>query len=397
MHSLFIWFRYWLVLPALVMLPSLELVADSGDDVPKAKLLYGQNLFKSPRMASGGSATAKSEIMENGKKLPVAQDFHGVAQYRIPQITQTAAGDLIVAVSARLSQPSDFGMSTTFFAKSKNRGKTWNYFRSNTDYSDEKRIGNNAGGFPLTQGTQDAVIIQQPETEIFTSVYLDKKNSTVYTTQSQDLEEWSKPVPLPHNEEFNTLCPGPASPVIDPVDGSIVMMIHGNGKTNEVGRKIRKNGAYLFRSPDGKNFHMSRTPMPGSEAAVVPLGGGRYLAESRGSIRRMALFRDDRYVSSWAFPEKSYPLCAASLARYGNSIYFLTPTVDKRKRGVLYRSRDEGKTWNALCVVHQEYFSYSSLTVLDERHIAIVAERNFNPAERDLMNIYFSVLELPSK
>jgi hypothetical protein len=377
------------------MLPSLELVADSGDDVPKAKLLYGQNLFKSPRLASGGSAFAKSEEMENGRKLPVATDSHGVAQYRIPQIIQTASGDLVVAVSARLSLPSDFGMSITFFARSKNRGKTWKYFRSNTDYSDEKNVGNKAGEFPLTQGTQDAVIIQQPETKIFTSVYLDKKNSTVYTTQSEDLEEWSTPVPLPHNDKFNTLCPGPASPRIDPVDGSIVMMIHGNGKTNELGGKIRKNGAYLLKSPDGKNFHMSKNPMPGSEAAVVPLGGGRYLAESRGSIRRMALFKDDRYVSSWAFPEESYPGCEASLARYGNSIYFLTPTMENRRRGVLYRSRDEGKTWKALCVVHKEYFSYSSLTVLDEHHIAIVAERNFNPAERDLIDIRFSVLKLP--
>lgn len=374
---------------------SLMTAVVAAADLPQAKLLLGKNLFTSPALAKGGSALAKSTTMKNGKKLPVAKDSYGVAQYRIPQITQTSSGHLVVAVSARLSLPSDYGMSTTFFAYSNDKGKSWKYIRRNTDYHDKAKIGNKAGAFPLTNGTQDTVVIQHPENRLFTAVYLDKKNSTVYTSRSKNLQQWSLPVPLPQNDNFNTLCPGPASPQIDPEDGSLVMMIHGNGKTDAQGKKLKKNGAYLMRSKDGVHFKMSSQPMPGSEAAVLPLGKGRYLTQARGSKRYMATFDGDELEASWTFPETSYSLCEASFAKWGDTLYFLTPTVDKRRKGVLYRSRDEGRSWTALCTVHRDYFSYSSMSMIDEGHIAIVAERNFDPAKGRLMNIYFSVLKLP--
>lgn len=375
------------ILAPLLMLT----ISQSFAELPQAKVLHAQDLFVSPMMAKGGSALAKHEVSK-GKKLPVAKDKFGVAQYRIPQIIQTSHGYLVVAVSARLSLPSDHGWSSTFFAISQDRGKTWKYIRRNTNYGDRSTPqGNKAGPFPLTDGTQDTVVMQHPQTKKFTAVYIDKSSGKAYSSQSKNLQQWSRPTPLPQNKDFSYLCPGPASPQVDPEDNSIVMMMHGAGQGNT------KSGAYLVKSRDGLHFNFSQQPMPGSEAAVIPLGKNTYLAQSRGSKRRMAIFEKDSLVKTFDFPGQSYPGCAASLARHGNTCYFLSPTGPKRQHGVLYRSLDRGKTWEALCSVHTKYFSYSSMTVLDDRHITIVSERHFDPSQRKLMNIHYCVVELPEQ
>lgn len=365
-------------------------------NLPVAKRLYTEKLFVSPALAKGGSALSKTDRLKNGKKMPVAQDKFGVAQYRIPQIIKTKNGRLVVAVSARLSLPSDYGMSTTFFAHSNDRGKSWEYIRRNTDYAAPTTVvGNTAGAFPLTEGTQDAVIMQHPKTGSFSAVYIDKKKSKVYTSQSKNLKSWSRPMAFNQNQKFSYLCPGPASPQVDPFDGSLVMMMHGRGKEDSSGKKLAKDGAYLLKSKDGVDFTFSTAPMPGTEAAVVPLGEGKYLAESRGKVRRLATFDGGILENVREFPGVSYPGCEASLATAGSNLYLLTPTVNKRHHGVLYRSKDKGITWQPLCTIDKSYFSYSSMTVLDEKHMAIVYESHFNPAKGKLMNIEFCVIEIP--
>ena len=122
----------------------------------------------------------KLEIVEpakDGKKRKVIEhkDEWGVKRYRIPDITTTPDGHLIVAIIGRCSVGGDHGKSTTFFAVSKDQGETWEYIRNNTDYKNlDKRP---VTDFPMTERTQETQVIWYPAMKKYVATYL-TKNAT---------------------------------------------------------------------------------------------------------------------------------------------------------------------------------------------------------------------------
>ncbi len=317
----------------------------------------------------------KLEIVEpakDGKKRKVIEhkDEWGVKRYRIPDITTTPDGHLIVAIIGRCSVGGDHGKSTTFFAVSKDQGETWEYIRNNTDYKNlDKRP---VTDFPMTERTQETQVIWYPAMKKYVATYL-TKNATWFVT-SDDLKIWSKPIKASFDGDENlAYWPSPTSLQID-TDGSLMMAITG---TQRIGDK-KQRFARLLWTKDLKTFESSSNmPCDGNETAVSPTSPGNYFVTTRIKPERLNMSYDrgaKKWSTTTAFPLPAHWRCEVDLLNHNGILYLTTPTKG-RSLGMLYKSADKGITWEKVLQLSNDEFAYSAITAIDDNTLAIVAER----------------------
>lgn len=317
----------------------------------------------------------KLEILEPGgkgkkKKVIEHKDEWGVKRYRIPDITYTPDGRIVVAIIGRCSVGGDHGKSTTFFAVSKDKGNTWEYIRSSTDYSNI--AGRPATDFPMTERTQESQVIWYPAMNKFVATYL-TKNAAWFVT-SDDLKTWSKPVKASFKGDKNlAYWPSPSSIQIDN-DGSLMMAITGSEKVD--GKKERF--ARLLWTKDLKTFSSSSNmPCDGNETAVSPIGGGKYFVTTRISPKRLNMSYDkatDKWSTPTPFPAPAHWRCEVDILNHNGTLYLTTPTKG-RSLGTLYKSTDKGQRWQKVIQLTEGAFAYSAITAIDKNTLAIVSEQ----------------------
>ncbi len=317
----------------------------------------------------------KLEVMEpggEGKKKIVKEhkDQWGVKRYRIPHLTLTPSGELVVAIVGRCSVGGDHGKSTTFFAVSKDEGKSWNYIRHNTDY--ENKESRPKTDFPLTERTQETQVVWYPAMKKYVATYL-TKNAAWFTT-SKDLKVWTAPTKVRFQGDENCkFWPSPASLQVDQ-DGSLMFAITGDETID--GNKQRF--ARILWTKDLKTFESSPSmPCKGNETAVCPVGDGKYFVTTRISPKRLNMTYD-RKSQKWSkpvpFPQPAHWRCEVDVINAKGVLYMTTPTKG-RSRGTLYRSHDKGSTWGKVALLTEGAFAYSSLVLLNDSTLGIVAER----------------------
>lgn len=318
----------------------------------------------------------KLEIVEPGgdgkkKKVIEHKDQWGVKRYRIPHMTLTPKGELVVAVVGRCSVGGDHGKSTTFFAVSKDKGESWDFIRNSTDY--ENKENRPSTDFPMTERTQETQVVWYPPLKKYVATFLTQK--AAWFTTSPDLKKWSKPEKVQFEGDENLkYWPSPASLQID-TDGSLLFAVTGDEMTD--GKKQRF--ARLLWTKDLKSFESSPSmPCKGNETAVCPIGDGRYFVTTRISPKRLNMTYD-RKSKSWSvpvpFPQPAHWRCEVDVISTKEGLYMTTPTKG-RSRGVLYRSTDQGESWEQVAILAEGGFAYSSLVQLDAHTIAVVAERD---------------------
>ncbi len=333
------------------------------------------------------------DVEMQGEKTVVTEhsDRYGVKQYRIPHITRLPDGRLLVAIVCRLSTSGDGGRSTTFFAVSDDNGKKWDYIRHNTDY---KNIDQRpSGAFPLTERTQETQVVYYPAMDKYVAVYLTQR--AVWTTTSDDLKNWTPPAKAELNvEEIAECWPSPASLTVDS-DGSLLFAITGSEMVN--GKKQRFTRLVWTR--DLKHYEVSPSmPVKGNETAVAQLDKDRYFVTTRIGPERLNMYyhRGDK---SWSeptpFPEKHHWRCEVDVINDNGTLYLSTPT-EGRTKGTIYKSTDQGKSWQTFLQVTDDYFAYSSLVKMSNGNIGLVAERAYSrgKTQRVLTDIVFREISL---
>lgn len=317
----------------------------------------------------------KLEIVEPGgqgkkKKVIEHKDQWGVKRYRIPHMTLTPNGELVVSIVGRCSVGGDHGKSTTFFAVSKDQGESWRTIRHSTDYANKENRPET--DFPMTERTQETQVVWYPPLKKYVATFLTQK--AAWVTSSPDLKKWAKPEKVHFAGDENLkYWPSPASLQID-TDGSLLFAVTGDEMID--GKKQRF--ARLLWTKDLKAFESSPSmPCKGNETAVCPLGKGRYFVTTRISPKRLNMIYD-RTAKRWSapvpFPQPAHWRCEVDVINDQGVLYLTTPTKG-RSHGVLYRSTDEGKTWEKLALLTEGAFAYSSLVKLDADTIAVVSER----------------------
>lgn len=304
------------------------------------------------------------------RKVIEHKDSWGVKRYRIPHMTLTPSGDLVVAIVGRCSVGGDHGKSTTFFAVSKDQGDTWKYVRHNTDY--ENKESRPKTDFPLTERTQESQVVWYPAINQYVATYLTK--GAAWFVTSPDLKVWSEPQQVRFSGDENCkYWPSPATLQIDE-DGSLLFAITGDEKIDDKKQRF----ARLLWTKDLKTFESSPSmPCKGNETAVCPVGGGKYFVTTRISPKRLNMTYD-RKAKSWSKPVPfSQPAtwrCEVDVINVAGTLYLTTPTKS-RTRGTLYRSEDKGGGWEKVTILTEGAFAYSSLVQLNDKTLGVVAER----------------------
>jgi len=314
-----------------------------------------------------------------GKKVTFFRDKFGVTQYRIPDLTRLPDGRLVGTIVCRCSSDGDHAKSTSFFAVSKDEGKTWEKITFSTDYTNpEKRP---ATDFPLTERTQETQVIWYPAMKKFVAVYLTQSKAWFVT--SSDLKSWSEPLEAKIDmPDVKGYWPSPTSLQIDK-DGSLLFAITGNNTDNS-------RMARLVWTKDLKTFEVSpNMPVKGNETAVIPISGGKYFVTTRISPKRLNMTyerKNRQWSEAIPFPAPHAWRCEVDLVSDGKSLYLATPLNNSRTQGRLYRSDDEGVSWQEVAKLSdKDHFGYSALVVLKNGDIGILAERARKKGKRAVL------------
>ncbi|NWK55640.1 exo-alpha-sialidase [Verrucomicrobiaceae bacterium N1E253] len=301
-------------------------------------------------------------------------DQFGVSQYRIPHLFVKPNGDIVACCVGRLSKPSDHGISACFFALSKDQGKTWKKF--NAPYVNWKENKPPKGVLPLTKITNEVNVVWSQIEKKYICIYMHELR--VYVSKSPDLEKWSDPQKL----DIAKLADGstanlwqcPTSMLIDQKTGEVGFAICGINNKRWVVR--------LIWTKDFKTFEESPNIPKGScnETNFVKIKDGRYFVSSRAGKKRINWYYD-RVNKKWSIP---HPVtvphrgsCQADVIYDSNGHLFLSMPSNpgSRLNGCIYRSKDQGKTWENIKLLNEGYFGYSSLVILNDGSKAILSEQ----------------------
>lgn len=298
-------------------------------------------------------------------------DQHGVRQYRIPHLTKGPKGELVVSVAGRTHKSGDNGHTTSVFAKSNDQGKTWQYFRFESDYSKPTT----EGAFPMCHRTNEVQVEWFPRLNEYVALYCD--HYKCYLIRSKDLKTWGAPMLIPHQDGLARAWPSPTSMHVEK-DGTLCF----NMVTIAKGKEKGDRHVQTFWTKDAKNFRTSgQAPTITGECNAMKMANGKYLYVGRARKKNLnrLLFTYDAQKKIWgdarSLSVPTHYSCQQDLLIDGKNIYISVPLGPGRTNGGIYLSQDLGQTWK----LHHKMkeggvFGYSSMVMLDGE-IGVLAEQ----------------------
>lgn len=335
----------------------------------------------------------------------------GYTTFRIPSITVTPRGTIMVAAAGRQNGWSDWTAINTVFRRSVDHGKTWEPLRKLN--GDDKQVYDNATF--ITDGDRTFLMFQINYAKAYLR-YSDDEGVT-----------WSEPREItPVFETYRTR---------DNFDWQVIAMGPGHGIVLKGGRYIvpiwlstshshRPSISSTIYSDDKgetwqagdvvtQNLPESKNP---SENVCVELADGRVMdnirCESLARLRLVAYSPDG--ATRWTKPQADEhlfdPVCFASMARYSlpgdgnkNRILFCNPDSKSAgelgnkanmyfRRNVTVRlSYDEGQNWPVSKVVDPGDSGYSDIAVGPDGYIYLAWENGATNGEKAFSSKYLSV------
>ena len=173
------------------------------------------------------------------------------------------------------------------------------------------------------------------------------------------------------------------------------LLIPGSRMTlNESGAIVAKSPGVWISDDHGKTWTLSTIPMGtknksprnlSSEARVSELKDGTliYNQRTRNTGRQLSWSRDGG--KTWTPTQEHGSLRASqcngctltvedSMGKLTDTVLFSVPSPGGRKDGLVYASRDGGKSWPTVTQVVKGNFAYSALIQLDAEHVGLLYE-----------------------
>ena len=377
------------------------------------------------------NSNSEKSFFESKNIFNPLSDGMGYHNYRIPSLLVTRKGTILAVMEGREDMNHDHAKNDIVLKRSTNNGDTW------SKPTIIQEAGDNVVMNPVMVQALDGTII-------LTYIYFPKKRHSrdrshgvkqvdtgfkgntierLFVIKSTDEGlSWSEPqeitsVAKSSKNTIVSICgPGvgitltkgkfrgrviiPMSEAIlkkaKRVDYSFALYSDDNGKT-------WKHGKFFPPTADGN--------LGGNEIQMVELEGGKVLASVRSKGYRLISSSEDG-AKTWSPLKKHKDLvdtgCMSPLLRYrwktekeaGVLIHIgVTGRPDGRKRGksVIALSYDDGKTWSVQRPLYNQNFDYSSLVILPDGSIGMLAEYDFNGNRATIKFVKFNLSWIESK
>lgn len=320
----------------------------------------------------------------------------GYHTYRIPSVIVTKAGTLLAFCEARKNGRGDAGNIDLVVKRSRDGGRTWGRMQVLWDDA-----GNTCGNpCPVVDRSTGRIVLlmtwnrgDDHESRIIARTSKDFRRPYVCASDDDGIT-WSKPMDLSktcRDADWGWYATGP---------GVAIQLTRGPHKgrlvcpANHSSLKYRdhKYASHVIFSDDGgKSWRRSEPIRPGcNESQVVELADGALMMNMRAYAprgrRMVAISKDGGATWTQAVPRNDLPepTCQASFLRYTteadggrNRLLFSNPPTRRgRERMTVKLSYDEGKSWPVSRLVHLGGGAYSCLTVLPDRTIGLLYEKN---------------------
>ena len=370
-------------------------------------LLAGMNLY-----AQKSSNSQKEPFYYAEPVFKPLEDGMGYHNFRIPSLLVTKNNVLLAMAEGREDLNNDHAKNDLVLMRSTNSGETWE------DPVVTTEAGDNVTMNPVLVQASDGTIIlcyiyfpekrhtQQMKSHGVKMVEPGLKGDLIQrvyiVTSNDDGLTWSDPRELTDvvksgENTIASIC-GPGTGITltrGNHTGRVIIPMQEQFKQGETKETLVFS---LYSDNNGKTWHHGELAPPdddgsGGEVQMVELEDGGVMLSTRNSsgYRRLASSRDGGNTWTKLYKEKSLKDtgCMSPLLRYrwaddekpGVIIHVgVTARVDGRKRGKaeFCLSYDDGKTWPVRKVFHEQAFDYSSLAIMPDGSIGMLAEYDFN-------------------
>lgn len=292
--------------------------------------------------------------------------------YRIPALTVTSTGRIIIAYDVRSDWrdlPADFDIAMRF---SDDAGRTW---------SQAQVLRSHTSG----HGFGDASLMSDPATGTVFCWYVGSTGRSYFSAEAggEGLELW-----LATSVDNGKTWTHRDMSHLRPSGVAGMFTSSGNGAVDEdgvlfqtfVARIDEENYAVCARSEDhGSTWHMGEPVGPGcDENKVVALPDGALLLQIRARPQRYQAISWDK-GRSFTAPKPALPLidpsCNGGVIRMGNILVAsMCDDPRYRRRLSLHISYDDGKSWGPGILVDKGAAAYSVMCVINDNTFGLAWE-----------------------
>lgn len=350
------------------------------------KITYGNNKVIDPTTFMGSQKALFKGTMGN--------------YYRIPALLTLKNGDILAFADYRYNGADDLpNMIEVHVRKSTNNGTNWRIVNMVTPISHSKRDGHGDIGVVLDRNTGDVVTVVASGQGFFQSTASDPIRIKVIRSKNNG-NTWLAPVDIT-SQIYGKDCKDPVRKNWQgafSTSGNGIQMLNGRimfvlvvRETKATDLKSVKN--YIMYSDDGgynwKVGGSPKNPRGGNEAKVAELNDGSLLMHIRWTPNRLQsrsydngiTWTDATVVNDIPASSSNGDLIVYTSKLNGYDKNRLITLVDSRPWGsgnpgipVFYVSYDEGITWTKKRTLWNGNAGYSSLAILKDGSIGILAE-----------------------
>lgn len=315
----------------------------------------------------------------------------GYRNYRIPSIVKSNQGTLLAFCEGR-SSLWDHAENDIVLKRSFDNGSTWQNLQ--VVASDSSNALNNPQAVVRSDGRIILLFQRYAEGygEKLAMPGLDGNRicKTFITFSDDDGKTWAAPADITSQvkrPEATSLATGPGIGIElkkGKHKGRLVMPVNQGPWKNWY--------VYAVYSNDGGSTWQKGELAPykkkvrgwANEVQMVELSDGRLMLNARsetGNRKRKIAYSDDGGQTWSAIEDEKQllePECQGSLIRYDeNTVLFCNPRHrTRRRRGTIYASLDDGKTWPHRRTIYKDGFAYSSMVALGNGEIGVFFERD---------------------
>lgn len=348
----------------------------------------------------------QSEVSAQNRSAVFTCGENGSKYYRIPAIVTAADGSLVVVADKRWETNGDLpGHIDVVCRRSTDNGATWSDPVTVAATDCDGGYGDPA--LVLDRKTGDLLCISTHGQGLWTAT--PGNNAHIVVSRSRDGgKSWGAPhditsmiYPAADAERQWITAFASSGRALQLADGRLMFVLVVRDEMN-TGKTLKCYSC--FSDDGGVTWRSSALPADpnGDEAKVAQLPDGRVMMSirNRWQGKRHFAFSEDR-GETWSevieHPDLDDPACNGDLITIkanGETLLLQTlPWSEKERRNVsIFRSRDNGATWQPAVTVCPGGSAYSTLTQLPDGSIGCVVEEN--DPDGDGFNLWFTQIPL---